>query len=161
MKRTRSNFQSKVMNAIWKTNVCSWIFCRGGDKKEKSKRVECLVHWIRSDFQLKSADILHGGNKKNSIRIRKEKKKKFKNELNIWWNKRDLIFNQKRRVRVIRIENECSSADFYEGEIRRIFENAIRFSVESDECNLKKECSLAEEIRRIRKGKALNKARKR
>lgn len=174
IKRKRKKFKNEL-NIYW--NERDLIFSRKwwmqfekrmsvrgyfiGDKKEKSKRVECLVHWIRSDFQLKSANILHGGNKKNSIRIRKEKKKKFKNELNIWWNKRDLIFNQKRRVRVIRIENECSSADIYEGEIRRIFENAIRFSVESDECNLKKECSLAEEIRRIRKGKALNKARKR
>lgn len=174
IKRKRKKFKNEL-NIYW--NERDLIFSRKwwmqfekrmsvrgyfvGDKKEKSKRVECLVHWIRSDFQLKSADILHRGNKKNSIRIRKEKKKKFKNELNIWWNKRDLIFNQKRRVRVIRIEKECSSADIYEGEIRRIFENAIRFSVESDECNLKKECSLVEEIRRNRKEKALNKARKR
>lgn len=40
------------------------------------------------------ADISYEGDRKSSVRI-KRKRKKFKNELNVYWNERDLIFSRK------------------------------------------------------------------
>lgn len=70
LKPTMSDFQLKVT---------------ANDSNLKKKKERTNVRF---------ADISYEGDRKSSVRI-KRKRKKFKNELNVYWNERDLIFSRK------------------------------------------------------------------